>query len=73
MTPRRISASRMPPFLRVKRAARRSEVLVKGMARMYPTRDAIEIRPELIWGQLYGSTVILSGNMKLNVRAPRPI
>jgi hypothetical protein len=59
--PKRISASRIPPFLLVRYAARRSELEVNGKARMYPTRVAIARRPELVWLQLYGGAVIFIG------------
>lgn len=49
-TPSRISASRIPPFLRVRRAASRSEVNVKGRAIRKPTALPMAMRPEFVWG-----------------------
>jgi len=47
MTPRRISASRMPLLRFVRYAARRSELEVKGKARKKPSAVPTAMRPEL--------------------------
>jgi hypothetical protein len=55
MTPRRISASRMPLFLRVRRAARRSDEPRKGIARAKPRRVCMSVvcieKPSYIGGR----------------------